>query len=337
MSIRISPTAQRISLLILITLLSAFFYTFLHECGHALVGLLSGGSIHTFNINFFNLGAHVGMDVNFTPAQRVTNNLAGTALPLLAWLVFMLAVPRRVNLALDYLKIAVSLSFLNSLLAWIILPMVVFFTGSGPSDDVTNFLRNSGIHPLVVAFTAGLVYTGGWLLFDRQVGGLNRAIDLFRNPSGPVMSDPVRRTLGAMLALAAFFGLAAFALNGFKLSGGSSSRNLPPSDYTLARQIDLSAAEYNQVVVLTFNLRQPDRVGVFLLLEDMVSDLFEVKLTGPNAYETLIIHSEGYTATVDTPRMQADLEPGEYTLLLSSRSSAGKVSIYTAGAPFTIP
>lgn len=334
---KLPATGQRILLLLTITLLSAFFYTFLHEGGHALVGLLAGGSIHTFNINFFNLSAHVGLDVNFSPTQRVVNNLAGTALPLLAWLALILTAPRRTNLALEYTKIAVSLNFLSSLLAWMILPLVMFFTGSAPSDDVTNFLRNSGAHPLVVTLAAALIFTGGWRLAAHRIGGLQRALDLLRGQEDPVMTPPVRQTLGGLLALAAVCALAAFALNGFKLSGGSSSRNLPPADYSLTRQVDLSAAQFDQAAVLTFTLQQPATIGIFLLLEDMASDLFEVKLTGPDGYEFLIIHSEGYTASVDTPRMQAHLQPGEYTLVLSSRSSAGKVSIYTAGASFSIP
>ena len=168
----------KIFLLLFITLFVFFLYTFLHESGHALIGVLSGGTITSFSVNFFDLSAHVGMTGQFTPAQAVANNLAGVSLPLLVWLGFMLVVPKRANFALESIKVVGSAMFLSSLLAWIILPLI-FWAGQAPRDDVINFLSNSRIHPLWVTIVALLAYISGWLLFAKKIGGLRYEIDLF--------------------------------------------------------------------------------------------------------------------------------------------------------------
>ena len=56
------PLTAFIATLLLVLLITALSYTALHEGGHALAGLSFGGRITDFNVNFFNLGAHVGID-----------------------------------------------------------------------------------------------------------------------------------------------------------------------------------------------------------------------------------------------------------------------------------
>lgn len=84
-----------------------YLYTFLHEGGHALVILLSGNAITAFNLNFFDLSAHVEMTGQFPPAGAALNYLAGVALPLLLWAVFMAVAPRRMNVVMEMIKVRV--------------------------------------------------------------------------------------------------------------------------------------------------------------------------------------------------------------------------------------
>jgi hypothetical protein len=53
-------------------------YTFLHESGHALAGILFCQSITEFNVNFWSLNAHVGLVGGaLTPFQLALQSAAG--------------------------------------------------------------------------------------------------------------------------------------------------------------------------------------------------------------------------------------------------------------------
>jgi len=85
--------------------------------------------------------------------------------------------------------------------------------------------------------------------------------------------------------------------------------------------------------VYTFTSSKLAEVGVYLLVENINSDYFEVKLTGPDQYDRLIIHVEGYTAHQDNPHLEENLLPGQYYFILTSQPSPGVLSIYTRGIP----
>jgi hypothetical protein len=329
---RPSP-APGIVLLLLGTLFVVFMYTFLHEGGHALVGIASGSTITAFSVSFLDLSAHVAMTGDLTPAQTIATNLAGVSMPLLVWLVFMLAAPRRGNLAVEDVKVVGSLVVLSSLLAWTVLPLL-FWSGRAPgSDDVINFLNNSAIHPLWVGTAALLVYLAGWRLFVARIDGLRREIDLFRQPGGDTTTPAVRKTVFGVAGVWALCGLVAFGANGYRFDAPRADPFLPPPGYTLAKTVDLSRGGYEQAAMLTFTLDKPAVVGIFLLVEDVDSDYLEVRLTGPARYDRLIVHAEGYTARRDSPRLEDSLQPGQYELILTSRPSPGRVSIYVKGTP----
>lgn len=323
---------QKIALLLFITLFIVFLYTFLHEAGHAVVAILSGGMITNFSINFWHISAHVDVIGVLSPAQTIVNNLAGAGLPLLVWLLFMAAVPKRANLALESIKVVGTLVFLNTLLAWIVLPLF-FWAGHTPSDDIVNFLKNSGLHPLGVTVAALFAYIGGWFLFTTKIDGVSREIDLFHNRDEPVMTLAVRNTALSVIGLFALLGFLAFSANGYRLTAPRSDPFLPPQGYQLAKTIDLSPGEYTQSVAHTFTIDRLTMAGVYLLVENINSDYFEVRLTGPDQYDHLIIHAEGYTAVRDNPHVEDNLQPGQYHCILTSRSSVGILSIYIRESP----
>ena len=76
-------------LIIFLLLLVLTLYTLVHESGHGLVGLLFGGSINAFSVNFFNLSAHIGVDGAFTPLQQALIRAAGVSLPVLLCMIFL--------------------------------------------------------------------------------------------------------------------------------------------------------------------------------------------------------------------------------------------------------
>jgi hypothetical protein len=205
---------EKIFLFPALALFSLFLYTFLHEGGHALAGVSAGAKLTGFTINFLDFSAHVSLAGEFTPAEKVANTLAGPALPLLAWLVFILVVPKRTNFALESIELAATMMFLGTLLAWVVLPLV-YARGGFPPDDVTDFLIHSGAAPLGVSIAALGAYVGGWLLFFRKIGGLRYEVEQLRDPQAEVFTSEVRATLWICLGILLACILITFAANGF--------------------------------------------------------------------------------------------------------------------------
>ncbi|MGB7537953.1 MAG: hypothetical protein WBM17_05405 [Anaerolineales bacterium] len=190
-----------------------FLYTFLHEGGHALGGILSRGTVTGFNVNFLDFSAHVSLAGGFTQAETVANTLAGPGTPLLTWLVFILVVPKRTNFALESVKLAATMMFLSTLLAWVILPLV-YVSGEFPRDDVTDFLIHSGAAPLGVTIAALGAYIGGWLLFFRKIDGVRQEVKQLRVPQAAVFTSEVRTTLWICLGILLVCILIVLAANG---------------------------------------------------------------------------------------------------------------------------
>ena len=150
-----------IVLILFVTLFVFFIYTFLHESGHALTGALFGQSLTEFDVSFWDLSAHVGMvGGSLAESQLAGQAVAGAGLPLIVWGVFISLVPRKASFTLEALKLISSMAVVNTLLVWIVLP-ILFMLQSAPPDDVTNFPRHSQMPPLLLTFTASVLYAGG--------------------------------------------------------------------------------------------------------------------------------------------------------------------------------
>ncbi len=186
MNLTTQARLKQVAILLLILLATMLLYTTLHEAGHALVGLAFGGKITDFNVNFFNLSAHVGIDGQFTLPQSAAINVAGASLPLLVWFLVMLLLPKRIGLTLQWTKIVSAMGFLNTLLAWIILPFLFLSNSAPPADDVTHFIENSGFPPLAVAVVALAVYVTGWVVFALRIGDLRTAFKQLDTASSPL-------------------------------------------------------------------------------------------------------------------------------------------------------
>jgi hypothetical protein len=320
-------------LLLLITLFTVFMYTFLHEAGHALVGLLFGGQINAFSVNFFDLSAHVGISGDFTRFQRTIMNLAGVSLPFLAWLVFILATPKKSNLAIEIFKVTSALFVLNVFLVWIVFPFL-YMRGSAPSDDATHFLNNSGAPPLLVAGLFLLLSLGGWALFLSKIDGVRNEIALFRNPGEGWLTPGAQKTLGGMAGVFVLAALGAFAANGFRLTTPPLAKpGQPPPGYSLVETIRLNEREHTEESLLSFTLDRSETVGIFLLIQDIDTEYFDVKLAGPDQYSKLFIHGEGYATGFDSSLYEERLKPGEYHLILTSLKSPGVLAVYAKGLP----
>ena len=151
----------RIALILFIGLFVFFMYTFLHEGGHAIAGLLFGQSLTEFDVSFWDFSAHVGLvGSELTETQLAVKAMTGAVLPLIVWAVFISLVARKSNFVLEVMILISSMTIVNTLLAWIVLP-ILFFLEKAPPDDVTNFLRHSQMPPLLLTFVAK-AHTPGW-------------------------------------------------------------------------------------------------------------------------------------------------------------------------------
>ncbi len=314
-------------------LFTVFAYTFLHESGHAIVGILCGGKITDFSVNFLILSAFVRMDTSLTPAQAILNNLAGGGLPLLAWFVFVIAAPRRANFVIETLKLSTSLVFLSTLLAWIFLPILDIFGQAPASDDIIKFIRNSGLLPLWVTFFSLILFSSGIFLAVNRFDGLKTFIETFRDSDMDVSSPKIRASLFSLLAISILLGLTVFALNGFRFSTSTVASFVLPPDSRLIKTISLAESAHDKTNLCDFTLTESAPIGIYLIVENINTSFVDVRLTGPASYDQVIVHGEGYSAAFDYPRLETTLQPGHYMCLLTSQPSSGTISLYIKGLP----
>jgi hypothetical protein len=316
-----------IAMSLFVILFVFILYTFLHEGGHALVGLLYGQSLTEFNISFWDLSAHVGMaGGELTQSQLAIQSIAGAGLPLLIWTIFIIFVPRKTSFIVESLKLISSMVVVNTLLAWIILP-ILFLLGKAPSDDVTNFLLYSRMSPLLLAMVAILLYAGGWRLFLSKIAGIRNELLMFRTTEIEKVTSGIRTTIPLMASIMGFCVLIVFILN--NVAGGNSlKRFTPPQDFEPVTQVDLSTRAYAAETLAQFSLDKPTYVGVFIAIRGINTTYFDLCVTGPDGYNSVVLHGEGYNAFQDGGLWENRLLPGTYQLVLTSHQSPGTASVY---------
>jgi hypothetical protein len=308
-------------------------YTVLHEGGHAILGLLFGGTITAFDVSFWDLTAHVGLEGEFTTAQRALISLAGVGTPLLVWAALLLASPREVNPVLSWLRTVGSLATINTLLAWAVLPLL-YMQGQTPGDDSINFLRHTGASPLLVSGVALVVYTGAWALFLVRVGTPRALVANLRREAGEVLSPS---------SVASLRGLAALGVVGVALAGGTSlylSSTNPlalPAGYSSAGVVDLSRRAYAGEVVHRFALQQETTANLYFVLQDVTSGPMEIVMTGPAGYEAAFLRlpsPEGAIGRATVHPRDLPLAKGDYEIRFTFPQVPGRVAI---AAKFTPP
>ena len=195
------PTLRKPLLLLFIFAFLLFLYMLLHEAGHALAGLLVGGTLQAFEVDLLRLSAHAEVAGRFSPAGLSLMSAAGVALPLLAWAGFVLAVPRRANPVLRLARLIGSWGVLNSLWPWMVIPLLYRLGLAPPGDDTTRFLVASGLDPRVVAGAAAGAYLAGWGLFLARIEGLREELALLMASGEELLGNGGRRALLAMVAV----------------------------------------------------------------------------------------------------------------------------------------
>jgi hypothetical protein len=237
-----------------------FLYAFLHESGHALAGIFFGQSLTDFTINLLKWDARVGMAGGLTPPQEAIQSIAGTLLPLLVWFVFIVLTPRKAMLGLEVLKLLSSMLVLNTLLPWIVIPVLYPFGSAPASDDVTRFLRYSQMSPWLLIFAALLIYIRGWAFFLSRIDGLRNEFVLFRTLDGGAFTASMRRVLPVLGGILTLVLLSTAALSDL---AGQNPQDRPsvPGGFVSVAEIDLSARPYDGYVLTSH--RSPGTLSVY--------------------------------------------------------------------------
>ena len=318
----IAASLQRSGLILLITFFLVFLYTALHESGHALAGLLAGGSVRQINVNFFNLSAHAVLDGDFTRAQQALISISGWALPVLVYLVFLLLGRRSREPLLAALRWVGGACVLGSTLPWVVLPLV-YLGGGRPADDVTSFLEYSGLPPLAAALGFAMLVAAGVGLILRGRARLTELRDWLRSGEPPLNNPATRRTLAVMLLLAAALGAGLALVN----SGGQAAA--APPNYQLAAEFDLKNASMDGTVLYSFEMAEAGPLGIYLLATGVRTSYLDVTLNGPDGMAFPILHGEDFTADEERSNPAwAELPAGHYELVLRGEPAGGTVVLY---------
>jgi hypothetical protein len=132
----------RVSFLCLVTIILCIT---VHELGHVLAGWATGGRVTRFVL--LSVRPHVRVQGKSTPAQMAVKAAGGSGLFMTVWLAMVALFPK----ARKY-WVVVEVSFIFALiegLAWLLYSS--FFPHGQGADDVSKFIRYSGISPIEVA------------------------------------------------------------------------------------------------------------------------------------------------------------------------------------------
>lgn len=156
--------SRSVSIVIIFTILWFFIYTFLHEAGHALVGIAYGGTVESFV--FWNFNAHVRVvNANFTDFGLALYISGGTLLPVAIGMIAICFYKRGSKpLAYRLCFSAAVLSLAATMVIWVVFPIIAMFDALSMGEDVWRFLYVTGYHPLFIALTS-LLLTGAFTIF----------------------------------------------------------------------------------------------------------------------------------------------------------------------------
>jgi hypothetical protein len=317
--------------LMLAMLALLFYYTLVHEGGHALAGIAAGGQLQQINLNFFQ-GPHVNLSGSFTQGQDALKSIAGPLLPVVLLIALLAVTPRRASWMVECLKFLSTVLVSGSLLPGIVIPWL-FLAGRAPlGDDITSFLELSKISPPLVSLGFALVIAAAVSVYLVRSEGRQAVRRIYRFTPEDTFSN---NSVLAMRVSAAFLaaGLVVATLTGsFQADGyGASARSIP-DEYSLAVEQNLSGSAFEAEPVATFSLTEPALVGILIQARQVRAGYLDLTLVKPGNDQLTLFHAEEYSASNDQMKWEDSLPSGEYQLLLTSRDARGEVRVYLLGS-----
>lgn len=158
--IKMKTRLQKISYVLLATLIELVLYIFIHECGHMIVMLFAGASITEFSI----LTAHVSfVGGNFDILTDLWLNVNGILLPFFIAMLYAFFYNKNRGKFYKIFSFLFVLMPLATLLLWVFVPIIYVMQGTAPvGDDIANFLlvSTNSFHPLYVSLVALILMIG---------------------------------------------------------------------------------------------------------------------------------------------------------------------------------
>ncbi len=215
-----------------------------------------------------------------------------------------------------------SAGTLCSLLAWVVIPFLFIKNVAPVGDDVTRFLANSGLPPLVVAYSALALFVGGWILFVRRSPGTRSFSNvIFINNGKPVSAWRWALVGGVVLTALIGAGLLVTSTLGSGLPR-------PPSGYTLAARIDLSSRSRQNETVASFDLPKAGDAAIILRVTGIDTSFIDVTLVPSQGTPLLLMHGENLVSAASEVQNQYRLPAGNYKIVLTSGKSSGILEVY---------
>jgi len=169
-----------------------FIYTFLHEAGHAIVGIAYGGVVESFV--FWNFNAHVHIaNANFTHFGLLLHIAGGVLLPVAVGIVAVCFYNRKRNsFAYQMCYTIVVISLLAVMLSWVLFPIMVLFGVLPRGEDVWRFIFVSNYHPLLISL-ASLLFTGALAIFANAKGIVLNPLAYYRAVRGETAETAIAK------------------------------------------------------------------------------------------------------------------------------------------------
>jgi hypothetical protein len=147
----------RLPLLLVTTL---FMCVTVHEIGHVLATVASGGQVTEFSVLGFR--PHITVSGKFTEAQNAGKSVAGSGTFLAVWTLFIIAMPRGRSRFFE-IKAATAFFAFVEVLGWTLASLKY---PRGPrSDDPWKFISFTGLQPELVTAACIAMMLAVWILY----------------------------------------------------------------------------------------------------------------------------------------------------------------------------
>lgn len=167
---------KKILLLLGVSVAIIYLYTFLHESGHAIIGLIHGGKIIKFEVGMFACVEFI--NAKFTNIEYGIMKIFGIVFPvIIMYLSLILYKPKIKNTIYQMSHIMYYIVTTSSLIAPILVSIIYKFNKLTPGDDIVDFIYSTKSNPIVVAiiFTLIMIFNI-FVLYKR--GTIQKLIDL---------------------------------------------------------------------------------------------------------------------------------------------------------------
>ena len=161
---------------------------------------------------------------------------------------------------------------------------------------------------VVVLRTAFKVYAARFALLTRPIGTCVHA----------GLRLPLALMTVILIACSSLIVVLSNALNPFA----------PPQGFQSIAQLDLASRARSAESLWQFALDQPTEVGVYAVVQGINTTYFDLRLTGSDGFDAVILHGEDYTADQDRVTWSRELPPGQYQLVVTAHQTPGQVSVY---------